>query len=872
VIHWRKSIDGDVEDEIAAHLAMVRDELIAGGMSEADATREAQRRFGDIHRAKADMVALDQSRERREWWAELAQDVRYSLRLMRRSPVFTVVAVLTLALGVGASGAIFSIVRQMLIAPLEFHDASQLVRVWPSDPHRDVASGPISVPDLDDWRTGQQAFAGLAGFWYEAGQISVALTGDGPPESLDPAYVTPTFFQTLGVDAKLGRVPRVSEMQEGGERVVVLNDGLWRRRFGADPGIVGRAIQLNGKPHVVVGVMPPTMRFPGTTHAPDVWLSALYQSQDETPWKLRVVRWLGVVGRLRPGVRLDQARTALTVVQQRLATEYPDADHGWDGVTVRPLLSSIVGDVRPALLVMLGAVGFVLLIAVINVAGLLLARASGRTREFAIRGALGGERPRLARQVLTESLVLALFGAAAGLLVARITLHAFVVLAASELPRVPVERLDWSVVALALTIAIVCGLLFSAIPAIRSTRLIGTRQVTVGAEGQRLRHAFVIAQVAIAVVLVCGAGLMVKSLGLLISTDPGFRPDHALAVRFSIPSYRYGDTTGPRYANAVFDRVRAVPGVVAVGSTKVLPLDGGEESWSFDVAGEPPPPKNERPVVPTFHISADYFRTMDIPVIAGREFTNRDTLGAPDVAVVNEAFVRKYIPGGIDAVPGRQLRIGGGGVTIVGVARDTRQFGLDAAPRPSLYIANAQNMRGTVTMVVRTRGDPAAITAAVREAIWAVDKDQAIGEVTTLDRVVERAVTRPRLLAILLNLFGGLGLLLGALGIYGVVAYTVRQRQAEIGIRIALGADARRVLTMVMARGVLLTGIGMTLGLAAALLAARGMRAVLFEVTPTDPLTYATVLALLAIVALIATYIPARTAARADPVAVLRAE
>jgi predicted permease len=539
---------------------------------------------------------------------------------------------------------------------------------------------------------------------------------------------------------------------------------------------------------------------------------------------------------------------------------------------VRPLLSSIIGDIRPALLVMLGAVGFVLLIAVINVAGLLLARTSARTREFAVRAALGGERSRLARQVLTESLVLAVLGAAAGLVVAQVTLHGLVALAASELPRTPVDHLDWSVVALAFAIAIVCGLLFSAIPAIRTTRLIGTRQVTVSAQGQRTRQAFVIAQVAIAVVLVCGAGLMVKSLRRLVSIDPGFRPDHALAVRFTIPSYRYNDTTGPRYASAVFDRVRALPGVIAVGSTKVLPLDGGEESWSFEVVGEPVP-ANERSVAPMFHISDDYFRTMGIPVIAGREFTRLDTLGAPDVAVVNEAFARKYVPGALEAVPGRLLRIGSNpGVRIVGVVRDMRQYGLNAAPRPSLYIANAQNDRSTVTMVVRTRGDPAAMTAAVRAAIWSVDKDQPIGEITTLERVVERAVTRPRLLSILLDLFGGLGLLLGALGIYGVIAYMVRQRQAEIGIRVALGASGRRVLTMVMAHGVRLIAIGMTLGLAAALLAARGMRAVLFETAPTDPVTYATVLALLAIVSLIATYIPARVATRADPVAVLRAE
>lgn len=865
-------VRADIDAEIAAHLAMRRDELMAQGMNEADATREARRRFGDLGGARANLVAIDEAARRREWFAEIMQDARFALRLLRRSPVFTVVAVVTMALGVGATGAIFSIVRQVLLAPLDFPHQEQLVRVWPADPTRDVLTGSISVPDLGEWQTGQHAFTDLAGFWYAADQSSIALTGDGLPESLDPAYVTPTFFRTLGVSAEAGRAPRVEEMQESGERVVVLSDGLWRRRFGGDPSVVGRAIALDGTPYVVVGVMPPSMRFPGATRSPDIWLSALYQAQDATPWKQRGVRWLDVVGRLRPGVRLDDARAALGAVQRRLATAYPDDDHGWDAATVRPLMDAIVGDVRPALGVMLGAVAFVLLIAIINVAGLLLARASARTREFAVRAALGGRRSRLARQILTESLVLALIGGIAGLGVARLTLHAVLGLAASELPRVPAEHLDWSVVVLTFAIAIGCGLLFSAIPAVRTTRLLGTRGAAAGGGGQRLRQAFVIAQVAIAMVLVCGAGLMVRSLEQLLATNPGFRSDHALAVRFTIPAYRYRDTADARYFMTVLDRVRAVPGVLSAGSSKVMPLDGGEESWTFQVVGEPTPPKNEEPIAPVFHVSADFFRTMAIPVVAGREFDSRDTLGAPDVVVVNEAFARKYVPGPLDAVPGRQLSISKHPVSIVGVVRDMRQYGLNAAPRASFYIANPQNLRGTVTMIVRTRGEPATMTAAIRDAIWSVDKDQPIGTVTTLDHVMSRSLTRPRLLSTLLDLFGGLGLSLGALGLYGVIAYMVRQRQGEIGIRVALGADTTRVLALVMTRGVLITAIGMAIGLALALLAARGMRAVLYGVTPTDPLTYAAVIAILSIVALVATYIPARGAARADPVAVLRAE
>jgi putative ABC transport system permease protein len=447
-------------------------------------------------------------------------------------------------------------------------------------------------------------------------------------------------------------------------------------------------------------------------------------------------------------------------------------------------------------------------------------------------------------------------------------------LAAGELPRVPAAAIDWPVLLVTLGIAMVSGLLFSAVPAIQTPHVEGGRGTTAGAGRQRLRQVLVTGQLAIAMVLVSGAGLMVRSFQRLMAVDPGFQSDHALAVRFAIPSYRYNDTTEPRFYATVLDRVRAVPGVVAVGSTKVLPLDGGEEMWSFAVVGQPPPAGRAPQMAPTFHVSPDYFRTMSIPVVAGREFTSRDSAGAPDVLVINESFARAYVPGALDAVPGRVLTFGDTShhARIVGVVRDIHQDALDAAPRPALYVAAPQNMRSTVTLVVRTRGDPAAMAAAVRRAIWSVDKDQAIAAVTTLDRVRARAVARPRLLSILLAMFGTLGLALGALGLYGVVAYMVRQRQMEIGIRVALGADGRRVLALVMRRGVTVTLIGLGVGLVTALAAARGMRAVLFQVTPADPTTYAVVAVLLALVALAATYIPARAALRVDPMHVLRPE
>ncbi len=540
-----------------------------------------------------------------------------------------------------------------------------------------------------------------------------------------------------------------------------------------------------------------------------------------------------------------------------------------------PLIDSVVGDVRPALLVMLVAVACVLLTVSVNVAGLVLARANARSREFALRIALGARRRRVARQVLTESLLLALLGAVGGLAVARITLLLLVHLAAGELPRLPTARIDGSVLVVTFAVAVLSGLVFGAIPAVRVALADGRgRRVTGGVEGHRLRQVLVTAQVAIAMMLISAAGLMVRSFRHLLATDPGFRVDHTLAVRFAVPSRRYDDTTAARYYATVLDRVRAIPGVRAAGATKVLPLDGGEESWTFGVAGQPFPRPTRAPRASVFHVSANYFQTLGIPILIGREFSARDTLGAPDVIVVNEAFARRYLSRSPEAALAQRLvfREGGSAIGIVGIAGDVHQAGLDAPPVPTIFIAALQDFRSTVTLVVHTRGEPAAMAAAVRQAIWSVDKDQAIGQITTLDDVQSRAVARPRLLSVLLGIFGGFGLLLGALGLYGVVAYTVSQRRAEIGLRVALGAAPRDVVALVSRQGMTMTLLGLAVGVGAALILARGMRAVLFQVTPADPLTYAAVAALLALVALIATYVPARQATRVNPVDALRAE
>ena len=877
----KPDIDEDVDAEITAHLGMRIEELMSHGMSAEAARREALRQFGDVNGTRSAIAALDAAHETgarsAAAWFGLNHDIRYAWRRLLSSPGFTTVAVLTLALGMGGVAAIGSVVDHVLLEPLPFPHQDQLVRMWPVEPDRQ-ALGPISVPDLEDWQHGQHDIASVGGYWYAPGQSGADLTGLGEPERLSAAQITPGFFETLDVKPELGRLPSADEMAENGARVVVMSDGFWHRRFGADPTIIGRVIDLDGAPHVVVGVMPPAMRFPGD--GPDIWMSALYEAQTATPWKIRAVRWLNVIGRLAPGVSVTRAQASLAHLQHHLADAYPDGDFGWTSARVVPLLDSIVGDVRPALLVMLGGVGCVLLMAATNIAALLLARTTARETEFTVRAALGAPRRRLVRQLMVESILLALIGGLAGVLVARLSLPAIALLAAGELPRLA-PRFQWDVLGLTLFASLATGLLLGLPPALKiaasSDRPVnaegGTRGATVGRHRLWARHALVASEVAVAVVVVCGAVLMMKSFRRLMATEAGFRSNHVLAVNFQMAGT--GDDSNivqqARYYGNILDRVRDVPGVLAVGATKLLPLQGEEEHWGFGIDGEPLAPMSQRPVTLVNHVSAGYFTAMGTPVLAGREFTRADTSGTKDVVVVNEAFAHKYLPGAIANVPGRRIVLGDTTrEPIVGVVRDVHEDGLDAAPQPAVYLAAPQNMRSSVTLVVRTRNDPVAMTGAIERAIWSLNKDQTITSVKTLDDVVRQSVARPRLLSVLLATFSGLGLLLGALGIAGVVAYAVSERRREIGLRVALGASRRQVLLSVIRESAGLTLGGVVVGLGVALLATRAMRSVLFGIGPADPPTYVEVTALLALIALPAAYLPARRALAVDPVETLK--
>jgi predicted permease len=879
----RPPLADEVDAEIAVHLDMRYEQLIAEGLPPEQARQEARRRFGDVAGTRAAIVALDQRQvtgtRHREWMQGMVQDAHHAVRMLRSTPTFSVIAATTLALGIGATAAIFSVVQQVLLRPLPFPAQQELVLAAPAHAGENGIGNPISVPDLDDWRESQHEFQALGGYWYAAEQSGVDLTGVGQPERLRAAHVTPGFFDVLGLKPERGRLPAADEMAEGGTHVVLLSNGLWQRRFGSDPRIIGRSITLSRAPFVVIGIMPPSMRFPGD--GPDVWMSALYTRQDATPWKVRSVRWLTPVGRLVPGLSPERAAADLAVLQQHLAQTYQDADEGWTSATVTPLLDALVGEVRPALLILFAAAACVLLVACANIAALLLARATVREREFAVRGALGASRRRVLQQVLTESAVLALVGAVGGLIVTAIALPLLLHLAAGELPRLPHATLDWVVAGFTVIVGLIAGLVLGLPSALQLLAASGrsalsdvgggTRGATAGTRSMRSRQVLVVAEVAVAVVLVCSASLMAKSFRRLLATDPGFRSDHGLVIGFTIAD-RFVDSQFIQYYQTILDRVRDVPGVVAVGATKILPLQGRDEPWGFGVAGETIVPVSQRPTAPVNHVSPGYFRAVGTALLGGREFTAADTSGAPQVAMVNDAFARRYFPGTTpNDLTHRALILGDTSVVpIVGVVHSAHERTLDAAPGPAIYLPAMQNPRSGVRLVVRTRDDPIAMTGAVERAIWSANRDQTINSVTTLGDIVQRSVARPRLLSVLLMCFGGLGLLLGALGIYGVVGFSVDARRHEIGVRSALGATRGQLLALVVGRGVALALTGIVTGLIIALLATRVMRSVLFHVAPTDIATYAVVTTVLALVAFVAAYLPARAATRIDATEALR--
>ena len=711
----------------------------------------------------------------------------------------------------------------------------------------------------------------MGGWWYQANGSGIDLTGQGEPQRLEATFVTPGFFNTFGVAPIAGRVPRDEEMVRGAnDRLVVLSYGFWQRQFGGARSVVGSKLLLGGEPYVVTGVMPASFRFPAERI--DVYIPYSTIPDQAIP-RIRPVRILDVVARLKPGVTIERAGVELAGITRRLAEQYRE-DKNWDGATLKPLHDSIVGNVRSSLLVLLGAVAFVLLMACANVASLLLARSGAREQEVAIRAALGAGRGRIVRQLLTESIVLALAGGVLGLAVAYLGTRLLLALSRGQLPQSFNVTIDGTVLLFSLGVSLATGLIFGLVPALRSSTPALQRRLREGARGlagstsHRLRNGLVVAEIALAVVLVIGAGLMTRSFLRILNVDPGFRPERLLVVNFTMSTARHEHYQ--QYYRQLIDKVRTIPGVLAAGAAKDVPFRGTGERSGFMAPDMVLRPGDDAPTAQMIHISDGYFRTIGTPIMAGREFLPQERADTPWVAVVNQAFVKQYLKGN---PVGQFLRFGSALRTeIVGVVGDIRQRAIDEAAQPTIYLDNMQNSRVRVNLTVRTAGPPLAMTRRIEDAIWSLDRDQTITTVFTFDDIMSEAVARPRLLTVLLALFGGLGLLLGSLGIYGVLAYLVSQRQREIGVRLALGAQRGDVLRLVVWRGLALAVVGVVVGLVGAVMLTRFMQGVLYGVEATDPLTFAVVAVGLLGIAILASWLPARRAAGVDPAVAIRYE
>ena len=805
----------------------------------------------------------------------LTQDVRFAFRALWSAPAFSVVAVATLALGIGANSAIFSVVNGVLLKPLAFPKPEQLIRVWQVETSNGASTpGLASAVNLDDWRARRKMLADIAGYFYVEGMSGTDLTGIGEPQRISTTFVSPGFWNTLGVPPEIGRVPRDDEMVRGAnDRLVVLSHDFWESEFGGAKSVVGQRVNLGGQSFEIVGVMPQSFRFP----APAVQMYIPFSTiPDQSIPRIRPVRILNVFARMKPGVTVGQADGEMNSITRGLAQQYPE-NRDLAAASVAPLRDSIVGKVRGGLLVLLGAVGFVLIIAAVNLASLLLARATARERELAIRVALGAGRGRLVRQLCTESIVLALLGGSLGMVVAIVGKSLLVQLAGGQLPRAEEVGLDYRVVLFTAVLTILTGIAFGLIPAMRASSPELQQSLREGSRGStsvtgRLRNSLVVAEVALAVVLVVGAGLMTRSFVKLLQVDLGFARDHRVAVNFSISTARHTTPAALRDTYlAMLNRVRTVPGVISAGAVRDLPFRGDGEPVGFVPPGMTPAANGDLPGATLMFTSDGFFSAMGIPLIAGRDLSQQDRLGAPIALVVNEALAKKYFPG--RSPIGQTITFGDTNhFAIVGVVGDVHQGAIDETPAPRIYASAYQIFRVKVNMVVRTQGDPQLMIKRVEDAIRAVDPQQTFTAAFTLDDAVGDAVARPRLLAVLLGLFGVMGLVLGALGIYGVLAYLVTQRTREIGVRMALGARPTSVLGMIVGRGLRLAGLGVVIGVAASLLLTRLMQGVLYGVSPTDPLTFVGVIAALLAVAALASWIPALRATRVDPLVALRSE
>ncbi len=885
-LHLSPAREEEIVEELSQHLEQEYERAVSGGASTDEAHRQAldQLNAPDLLRSELKRIERRVSQQplapgaqsKTNFFGDLAQDIRYALRVLAKNPAFTIIAVIALALGIGANTAIFSVVDAVLLRPLPFKHPEQLVMLWENAAHQGFPKNTPSPANFLDWQKQAQSFTGIAAM----AERSFNLTGVGEPERLDGRRVSANLFDLLGVPAMLGRT-FVPEDDKPGTHVVLLSYPLWQRRFGSDPAVIGRALTLNGESYTVVGVMPRLVQLPGFENVSDqLWVPIAFPSEEAAQ---RGNHFLEVIARMKPGVTLKQAQAEMETIAARLAQQYPDYNTRIGAVVV-PLHEQVVGDIKPALLILLGAVGFVLLIACANVANLLLARAAVRQKEIAVRLALGANQSRLVRQFLTESVLLAMFGAGIGLLLAFLGLRALRTFIPASISQADTINIDGRVLIFTALVALVTGVAFGLAPAIQGSHLNlndtlkeGGRDSSGGSKGNRARSLLVIGEVAISFVLLIGAGLLINSFFHLRNLDPGFRADHLLTMKVDLSEVKYPDRERrAAFFDEVMRRVRELPGVRSAAVAGNLPLTYNGDSMTIGVEGVPDPPPGQRPDVIFRAIGPGYFNTMSIPIVGGRDFTDQDNADAKDVVVISEKTAQHFWPGQ-DPI-GKRLKPGSSTSKsewreVIGVVKDVRQNDLIAPPKMQMYFTYRQvKAIAANALVIRTTVEPMSLAGSVRNAIWSVDKDQAVADIDTMDHVVAKAVARQRFSMLLLGLFAAVALLLASVGIYGVMSYSVAQRTREIGIRMALGARRADVLQMTVRQGLKLVGAGMILGLAAAFLLTRVMATLLYGISATDPITFAGISLVLLAVAVLASYVPALRATKVDPIIALRAQ
>ncbi|MET0645739.1 MAG: ABC transporter permease [Pyrinomonadaceae bacterium] len=866
----RGRVERDLAEELEAYLEMLVEAKVAEGLTREEARRAALVEVGGVDQVKERVREIRVGHLLGTVW----QDLRYGVRTLVKSPAFTIVAVLSLALGIGANTAIFSVVNSILLRPLPYPESERIVAVWHTPPQESfpgMTQFSVSPGNYLDWKEQSRSFEQMAIYQY----AGLSLSAGSDPVPVTGAAVSSDFFTVLRARVDRGRTFSPEEEQKGRDQSVILGHGLWQRAFGGDPNLVGRTVNLNSRSFTVVGVMPAGFEFPAEA---ELWVPLAWDAEES---QTRAIHDYLVVARLKPEASVSQAQAEMSTISSRLEQQYPDANKGW-GAVVIPLQEDLVGDVRPALLVLFSAVGFVLLIACANVANLMLARGANRRKEIALRIALGATRGRIVRQLLCESVLLAVVGGLLGLIIAGWGGQLLLRLSAGSLPGSAEVGIDAWALGFTILVSLAAGVLAGVAPALQfsknelsETLKQGTGRTGGGAVRQRTRKVLVVCEVALSLILLVGAGLMIRSFWKLQNVDPGFEVGNALAMSVGLSPDRYSD---PQQQLAFHDRVleqlRALPGVVSAGSTTTLPLTGGGSKQPFTIEGRPAPPVSEQPLAQTRYVSPDYFRATGIPLKQGRAFEERDREGAPQVVIISEAMARRFWPG--QNPVGQRMTASfhekQGLREVVGVVGDVKSNGLDDDAAATMYLPFRQAPRPWITFVVRTASDPQGFVQPVSKAVYGVDSEQALRSVRTLEQVFTESLSGRRFNMTLLMTFAGLALLLAAVGVYGVMNYSVMLRRRELGIRIALGARALDVLRLVLGQGLVLTLIGVGVGMAGAYALTRLMASLLYGVTATDFMTFGSVSGVIILVGLLASFLPARRATKVDPMIALRSE